>query len=88
MGRDGSGRERGGGDRIISRRRCQPHPPIDVTGAPLLAGDRVRVVGVPDLSGMSPAERAESLPVFPRTTGLFGCCQRDRARPLDQAFGG
>jgi hypothetical protein len=45
--------------------------PIDGTGRKLKPGDEVRVVGVPDLSGMAPASRRESLPVFRRLVGTY-----------------
>ena len=46
-------------------------PRKDVTGAVLKAGDAVRVVGVPDLTGMSPDGLAESLPVFRHLVGRY-----------------
>jgi hypothetical protein len=42
------------------RAAVKPYPPIDATGEPLAIGDIVRVVGVPDLSGMQSDGRAES----------------------------
>ena len=48
-----------------------PYPPIDATGEPLAIGDTVRVVGVPDLSGMHPDGRAESQPVFEHLVGRY-----------------
>lgn len=43
----------------------------DVTGKPIKIGDVVRIIGVPDLSGMSAACRAESLPVFKHLVGKY-----------------
>ena len=43
----------------------------DVTGRPIRVGDIVRIIGVPDLSGMSAECRAESLPVFKHLLGTY-----------------
>ena len=43
----------------------------DAAGARLKVGDTVRVLGVPDLSGMSSACLAESLPVFQHLVGKY-----------------
>ncbi len=43
----------------------------DVTGQRLKVGDIVRVVGVPDLSGMAVECQAESLPVFKHLVGKY-----------------
>jgi hypothetical protein len=43
----------------------------DVSGERVSVGDVVRVIGVPDLSGMSPESRAESLPVFEHLVGRY-----------------
>ena len=43
----------------------------DVTGQPIRIGDLVRIIGVPDLSGMSAECRAESLPVFKHLVGTY-----------------
>ena len=43
----------------------------DVTGEPISVGDTVRVIGVPDLSGMSEECRAESLAVFKHLVGTY-----------------
>jgi hypothetical protein len=43
----------------------------DVSGKPIRVGDIVRIIGVPDLSGMSAACRAESLPVFKHLVGSY-----------------
>ena len=43
----------------------------DANGERIKVGDRVRIVGVPDLSGMAPAARAESLPVFQYLVGKY-----------------
>ena len=43
----------------------------DVTGERVSVGDIVRVIGVPDLSGMAPEFRAESLPVFEYLVGKY-----------------
>jgi hypothetical protein len=48
-----------------------PLPPKDRNGRKLRVGDRVRVVGVPDLSGMSKQGVAESLPVFQYLVGKY-----------------
>jgi len=40
----------------------------DVTGKRIRIGDIVRIIGVPDLSGMSLECRAESLPVLEHTS--------------------
>jgi hypothetical protein len=49
----------------------EPHEPTDSSGCALAVGDLVRVVGVPDLSGMAPASKAESLPVFQHIIGRY-----------------
>jgi hypothetical protein len=46
-------------------------PRRDVSGERLRVGDIVRIVGVPDLSGMSADCRAESLPVFEHLVGTY-----------------
>jgi hypothetical protein len=46
-------------------------PRRDVLGERLRVGDIVRIVGVPDLSGMSVDCRAESLPVFEHLVGTY-----------------
>jgi hypothetical protein len=43
----------------------------DITGKTIKVGDTVRVIGVPDLSGMSAECRAESLPVFRHLVGKY-----------------
>jgi hypothetical protein len=43
----------------------------DVTGKPIKVGDTVRVIGVPDLSGISEAYRADSLAVFNHLVGKY-----------------
>ena len=43
----------------------------DVNGERVRVGDLVRVIGVPDLAGMSPDCRAESLPVFRHLLGKY-----------------
>ena len=43
----------------------------DVTGRPIKVGDVVRIIGVPDLSGMSPDCQAESAPVFRHLVGTY-----------------
>ena len=47
------------------------HKPIDATGRCLRVGDLVRVIGVPDLSGMIRIRRARSLPVFEYLVGKY-----------------
>jgi len=49
-------------------KRLQPR---DVKGKRVRVGDLVRVVGVPDLSRMSPECREESLPVFEYLRGKY-----------------
>lgn len=43
----------------------------DITGKPLEVGDVVRIIGAPDLNGMSAECRAESLPVFQHLVGRY-----------------
>lgn len=43
----------------------------DVAGERVSVGAMVRVIGVPDLAGMSPECRAESLPVFEHLLGKY-----------------
>jgi hypothetical protein len=45
--------------------------PKDATGHSIRVGDIVRIVGVPDLSGMSSKRRRESLPVFEHLVGTY-----------------
>lgn len=47
------------------------HRAIDATGRRIKVGDMVRILGVPDLSGMKPGPRAESLPVFEHLVGQY-----------------
>lgn len=51
----------------------KPHKPFDRNGVPIKVGDIVRIVGVPDLTGMPPGGISESLPVFEY---LVGKCKR------------
>jgi hypothetical protein len=51
----------------------------DATGERLEVGDTVRIIGVPDLSGMSSACLAESLPVFQHLVGKY-----KRVREFDE----
>ena len=53
---------------------------IDARGQAIRKGDRVRIVGLPDLSGMKPARRAETEPVFQH---IRGACKR--VRGFDQS---
>ena len=46
-------------------------PRKDASGERVRVGDSVRIVGVPDLSGMSPECLAESLPVFRHLVGKY-----------------
>ena len=46
-------------------------PRTDVSGKRLAVGDIVRIVGMPDLSGMSADCRSESLPVFEHLVGTY-----------------
>jgi hypothetical protein len=50
-----------------------PLPPIDARGRRILAGSRVRVVGVPDLTGMKQPDRRTSGAVFRH---ILGKCKR------------
>ncbi len=43
----------------------------DTSGERLRVGDIVRIIGVPDLTGMSADCRAESLPVFEHLVGKY-----------------
>jgi len=47
--------------------------PLDAKGFVLREGDRVRILGIPDLSGLKPAFRKHSEPVFRH---LIGLCKR------------
>ena len=47
------------------------YKPIDGAGQKLLVGDVVRVLGVPDLSGMAEECRLESEPVFRHIVGQY-----------------
>ena len=47
------------------------HKPTDTTGNRIRVGDTVKVIGVPDLSGMAPEYRKESLPVFEHIVGKY-----------------
>lgn len=47
------------------------HEPIDSTGKEIKAGDIVRVIGVPNLSGMSTEGVNESKPVFEHLVGSY-----------------
>ncbi len=42
-----------------------------MTGVRIRVGDIVRIIGAPDLAGMSPECRAESLPVFQYLIGKY-----------------
>jgi len=43
----------------------------DIDGSLIRCGDLVRVLGVPDLSGLDPRGRKESLPVFKHIVGSY-----------------
>ena len=43
----------------------------DSNGKRIKIGDVVRVIGIPDLAGMAPECRAESLPVFQHLVGTY-----------------
>lgn len=47
------------------------YPPIDRDGNTLRVGDTVRIVGVPDLSGMAPSVRDYSLGVYRHLVGKY-----------------
>ncbi|HEY9841564.1 MAG: hypothetical protein ACAI44_30820 [Candidatus Sericytochromatia bacterium] len=49
----------------------KPYEPIDRNGKTIRVGDIVRIVGVPDLSGMRPDCLEESLPVFEYLIGKY-----------------
>lgn len=44
---------------------------LDSTGRRIRSGDIVRVLGVPDLSGLSRSARRESAPVFEHIVGRY-----------------
>lgn len=44
---------------------------IDARGTTVRIGDRVRIIGTPDLSWMSPETRSESEPVFQHLVGTY-----------------
>ena len=46
-------------------------PPCDRDGRRLRVGDVVRIVGVPELSGMTEASRRDCLPVFRHLVGTY-----------------
>jgi hypothetical protein len=48
-----------------------PYEPKDRGGRRIRVGDRVRIVGVPDLTGMAPVCIKESLPVFQHLVGKY-----------------
>ena len=50
-----------------------PCPPIDARGRRVRAGNRVRIVGLPDLSGMRQPHRRDSEAVFRH---ILGACKR------------
>jgi hypothetical protein len=47
------------------------HPPLDASGNRVRAGDMVRVIGVPDLSGMDPICEKETRLVFEHLIGKY-----------------
>jgi hypothetical protein len=49
----------------------KPQQPFDWNGKPIKVGDQVRIVGVPDLSGMPSDGIAESLPAFEHLVGKY-----------------
>lgn len=49
----------------------EPHEPVDRNGQRLRVGDKVRIIGVPDLSGMAAKYRTQSLPVFEHLVGCY-----------------
>jgi len=49
----------------------KPHKPFDRNGKTIMVGDVVRIVGVPDLSGISQDCLAKSLPVFQYLVGKY-----------------
>lgn len=51
--------------------RAPRHAPVDCEGRRLHKGDRVRVVGVPELRGMAPAALREARPVFRHLVGTY-----------------
>jgi len=57
-----------------------PHSPVDAKGQNLQAGDLVRVLAIPDLTGMSPECVSESKPVFEHIVG-----KRKRIEEFDES---
>jgi hypothetical protein len=47
------------------------HPPKDANGQTIRIGDSVRIIGVPDLSDMSPEPLKETQPVFEHLVGKY-----------------
>ena len=60
-------------DVLEHKKSRYPVPPIDARGRRVLAGSRVRVVGVPDLTGMKQPHRRNSEAVFRH---ILGACKR------------
>ena len=56
---------------MVSRRSRPSRSFKDVRGRAVRAGESVRVLGIPDLSGMSARGRLESLPVFEHIVGTY-----------------
>jgi hypothetical protein len=53
-----------------------PLPPHDVDGRRIRLGSRVRVIGVPDLSGMLSSVRGETTAVFQHIRGTYKRVER------------
>ena len=49
----------------------KPRKMIDARGKKIQKGDVVRVIGIPDLKGMHPSAREESLPIFRYLVGKY-----------------
>jgi hypothetical protein len=58
-------------DDVTPTRTANRHKPLDRNGRRIKIGDYVRIVGVPNLSGMSPEGVAECLPAFEHLVGKY-----------------
>lgn len=45
--------------------------PVDATGRNIKMGDRVRIIGIPNLAGMAPEQRKRSQPVYEYLVGKY-----------------
>lgn len=55
----------------MKRGTSKTYPPLDREGHKLHVGDRVRIVGIPDLNGMSASSRRETEEVFRHILGTY-----------------